>query len=88
MTWLIARRAALEALQDRLSLLVGLFFAVVVPLGLLVLVVRPLAGPASAGPALGARLRLQPAGGRRAARRSRPWASPPASSPAKRSAAC
>ena len=33
MTWLIARRAALEALQDPLSLLVGLFFALVLPLG-------------------------------------------------------
>jgi ABC-2 type transport system permease protein len=43
MTWLIARRAATESLRDRLSLLVGLFFALALPLGALVLVVRPLA---------------------------------------------
>jgi ABC-2 type transport system permease protein len=55
-TWLIARRAALEALQDRLSLLVGLFFALVVPLGLLVLVVLPSSVPGGPGPELAARL--------------------------------
>ena len=44
MTWLIAWRAAMEALHDRLSLLVGLFFALVLPLGVLVLVVRPVSG--------------------------------------------
>jgi len=43
MTWLIAWRAATEALRDRMSLLVGLFFALVLPLGVLVLVVRPVA---------------------------------------------
>jgi ABC-type Na+ efflux pump permease subunit len=55
MTWLIARRAATEALRDRLSLVVGLFFALVVPLGVLVLAVRPMAADAvrEAGPVLG-----------------------------------
>ncbi|MBV9358134.1 MAG: ABC transporter permease [Chloroflexi bacterium] len=43
MTWLIARRAAGEALRDRLTLLVSLFFAIVLPLGLVLFVVRPLA---------------------------------------------
>jgi ABC-type Na+ efflux pump permease subunit len=43
MTWLIAWRAATEALRDRLSLLVGLFFALVLPLAVLVLVIRPIA---------------------------------------------
>jgi ABC-type Na+ efflux pump permease subunit len=43
MTWLIARRAASEALRDRLTLIVSLFFAVVLPLGLVIFVVRPLA---------------------------------------------
>ena len=52
MTWLIARRAALEAFQDPLSLLVGLCFAFVVPLGLLVLVIRPLVGPGEPGSVL------------------------------------
>jgi ABC-2 type transport system permease protein len=56
MTWLIARRAALEAFQDPLSLLVGLFFAFVVPLGLLVLVIRPLVGPGESGSVLRASL--------------------------------
>ena len=46
MTWLIAWRAATEALRDRLSLLVGLFFALVLPLGVLVLVIRPMAAGA------------------------------------------
>ena len=46
MTWLIAWRAATEALRDRLSLVVGLFFALVLPLGVLVLVVRPMAAGA------------------------------------------
>ena len=50
MAWLIARRAALEALRDRLSLLVGLFFALVMPLGVLVLVVGPLATAADGRP--------------------------------------
>jgi ABC-2 type transport system permease protein len=58
MTWLIARRAATESLRDRLSLLVGAFFAFALPLGALVLVVRPLAtGPAGQPqPALAATL--------------------------------
>jgi ABC-2 type transport system permease protein len=51
MTWLIARRAALEALRDRSTLLMGLGFALALPLVLLVLVVRPLSE--AADPALG-----------------------------------
>jgi ABC-type Na+ efflux pump permease subunit len=43
MSWLIARRAASEALRDRLTLLVSLFFAIVLPLALVLFVVRPLA---------------------------------------------
>jgi ABC-type Na+ efflux pump permease subunit len=43
MTWLIARRAALDTFRDRLSLLMSVFFAVILPLGLLVLVALPLA---------------------------------------------
>ncbi len=43
MIWLIGRRAAGEALRDRLTLLVSLFFAIVLPLGLVLFVVRPLA---------------------------------------------
>jgi ABC-type Na+ efflux pump permease subunit len=54
MTWLIARRAALEVIREPLGLLVGLFFAFVVPLGLLALVIRPLAGSDEPGSALGA----------------------------------
>jgi ABC-type Na+ efflux pump permease subunit len=42
MTWLIARRAAIEALQDRLSLLMGLGFALVLPILLVAAVIRPL----------------------------------------------
>jgi ABC-type Na+ efflux pump permease subunit len=56
MTWLIARRAALEVVRDPLSLVVGLFFAFVMPLGLLALVIRPLAGPGQPESALGASL--------------------------------
>jgi ABC-2 type transport system ATP-binding protein len=58
MTWLIARRAALEALQDRLSLVLGLGIAVVGPIGLLFLVVQPTAGasPTLAGAAADALL--------------------------------
>jgi ABC-type Na+ efflux pump permease subunit len=51
MTWLIARRAAVEALQERLSLVMGVGFAVVVPVVLVALVVGPLA--ANGDPALG-----------------------------------
>ena len=47
MTWLIARRAAIDALQDRLSLLMGGAFAVLVPVVLVLVIVRPLvSGPA------------------------------------------
>jgi ABC-2 type transport system permease protein len=50
MTWLIARRAANEALQDRLSLLTGVGFAVVLPVVLVVLIVRPMgSSPTVAG---------------------------------------
>lgn len=46
MTWLIAQRAALEALHDRMTLLMSVFFAVFLPLGLLTLGVIPLmSGP-------------------------------------------
>jgi len=55
-TWLIAQRAAWEALQDRLSLLVGLFFGLIVPLGLLVLVILPAAEAGEPGSEIGARL--------------------------------
>ncbi len=41
-TWLIAWRAAVEALQDRLSLLMGIGFAVVVPVILVAVVIGPL----------------------------------------------
>lgn len=41
MTWLIARRAALEALQDRMTLIMGLGIAVVLPAFLLLVGVRP-----------------------------------------------
>jgi ABC-type Na+ efflux pump permease subunit len=50
MTWLIARRAAVEALRDRLSLLMGLGFAVIIPLALLFIVVRTLTPGADGGP--------------------------------------
>src|SRR5690242_1888149 len=56
MTWLIAQRAAREALQDRLSLFAGLFVAFVVPPALLVLVIRPIVDAGESGSALGARL--------------------------------
>lgn len=53
MTWLIAERAAVEALQDRLSLLVGVFFALGPPIGVLTFVVHPLAiGAGNDNPAL------------------------------------
>ena len=55
-TWLIAQRAAWESMQDRLSLLVGLFFGLLVPLGLLVVLVLPAAAPGEPGPELSARL--------------------------------
>ncbi|HET6316456.1 MAG TPA: hypothetical protein VFG86_08360, partial [Chloroflexota bacterium] len=40
--WLIGRRAALESLRDRMTLLMSIFFAVVMPLALLVLLLRPM----------------------------------------------
>jgi ABC-type Na+ efflux pump permease subunit len=42
MTWLIARRAAVESLRDGLTLLSGVAFAVVTPILLLWVTVRPL----------------------------------------------
>jgi ABC-type Na+ efflux pump permease subunit len=42
MLWLIARRAALEALHDRLTLLMSVFFSIVLPLVVLVLAIVPL----------------------------------------------
>jgi ABC-type Na+ efflux pump permease subunit len=48
MTWLIAQRAALEALRDRLTLLTGIGFAMVLPLLLLLLVIRPFVAGAAA----------------------------------------
>jgi ABC-type Na+ efflux pump permease subunit len=55
MTWLIGRRAAIEAMQDRLSLLMGVGFAVVLPILLVVLIVRSVGtSPTAAGePTLG-----------------------------------
>jgi ABC-type Na+ efflux pump permease subunit len=44
MTWLIARRATVEALHDRLTLLMSVFFSIVLPLVVLVLAVVPLVG--------------------------------------------
>jgi ABC-type Na+ efflux pump permease subunit len=41
-TWLIARRAAIEALRDRLTLISSVFFAAVLPIGVLFMAVRPL----------------------------------------------
>lgn len=49
MTWLIAWRAAMEAFQDRLSLLMGLAFAVLVPLLLVVFEVRALPATGNSG---------------------------------------
>src|SRR5262249_33525133 len=40
--WLIARRAAVESLNDRGTRLMNVFFSLVAPLALLVLVIRPL----------------------------------------------
>jgi len=48
MTWLIGRRAAVEALQDRLSLLMGGSFAVVLPIVLVVVVIRQAGSSADA----------------------------------------
>jgi ABC-type Na+ efflux pump permease subunit len=43
MTWLIAWRAAVEALHDRVTVLMSVFFAIVLPFVLLVLAILPLA---------------------------------------------
>ncbi|MBV9895982.1 MAG: ATP-binding cassette domain-containing protein [Chloroflexi bacterium] len=45
--WLIARRAAVESLNDRLTRLMNVFFAFVAPLALLILAIRPLAEQAT-----------------------------------------
>jgi ABC-type transport system involved in multi-copper enzyme maturation permease subunit len=58
MTWLIAERAALEALQDRLSLLAGLVLALPVPLAVLLLALRPAASGDATAPALGGAVAL------------------------------
>lgn len=53
MTWLIARRAAVEALHDRLTVLMGFGLALVLPSALVLFAVRPLiaAGAAPRGAA-------------------------------------
>ncbi|HEY3059126.1 MAG TPA: hypothetical protein VGL99_09155 [Chloroflexota bacterium] len=43
MLWLIARRAALEAFRDRMTLTMSMFFVLVLPLGVVIFSVRPLA---------------------------------------------
>jgi len=48
MTWLIGQRAAIEAMQDRLSLLMGAGFAFVLPILLVALIVRPVGSNPSA----------------------------------------
>src|SRR5260370_13080078 len=48
MTWLIARRAAIDALQDRLSLLMGVAFALIVPVVLVLVILRPMVSGPSA----------------------------------------
>jgi ABC-type Na+ efflux pump permease subunit len=48
MTWLIARRAAVDALQDRLSLLMGVAFALIVPVVLVLVILRPMVSEPSA----------------------------------------
>ena len=53
MTWLIAERAALEAMRDRLALLAGLVLALPVPLAAVLVVVGPAARD-DTPPALGA----------------------------------
>jgi ABC-type Na+ efflux pump permease subunit len=45
--WLIARRAALESLNDRMTRLLNVFFALIAPVALLVVVVKPLEAAAS-----------------------------------------
>ena len=45
--WLIGRRAALESLRDRMTLLMSVFFAVLLPVGLVVFLLRPLSAAAA-----------------------------------------
>jgi ABC-type Na+ efflux pump permease subunit len=45
--WLIAWRAALESLNDRMTRLLNVFFALIAPIAMLVLVVKPLESAAS-----------------------------------------
>jgi ABC-2 type transport system permease protein len=55
MTWLIARRAAVESLHDRLTSLTSVFFSLVLPCAVVILFVRPMAGsdaPSEVGGAL------------------------------------
>jgi ABC-type Na+ efflux pump permease subunit len=55
--WLIGRRAALESLRDRMTLIMSVFFAVVMPIGLLLVLLRPIASdPAVDSDALGGML--------------------------------
>ncbi len=60
MTWLIGQRAAIEAMQDRLSLLMGVGLAIVLPILLVALIVRPVGSSSGAGgePPLGDLLAL------------------------------
>lgn len=51
---LIGRRAALEALRDRATLLMNCFFSLVFPIAMVVWVIRPLAAQAAAGGDVGA----------------------------------
>jgi ABC-type Na+ efflux pump permease subunit len=53
-TWLIAERAAVEALRDRLGLLAGLVLAVPLPLAVVLFAVGPVEGGADSGSGLGA----------------------------------
>jgi ABC-type Na+ efflux pump permease subunit len=55
--WLIARHAALESLRDRMTLVMSALFSVVLPLGLVVAVIRPLGALEDPSP-LGALLAL------------------------------
>ena len=50
---LIARRGAIESLRDRLTLILSLFFALVFPIAIVLIVVRPVADSTEAGETLG-----------------------------------
>jgi ABC-2 type transport system permease protein len=52
MTWLIARRAAIESLHDRLTFLTSVFVSLVLPCAVVILFVQPMA-VSDAGPELG-----------------------------------